>query len=125
MYKIKASSDYKKQESVVSKAVRRAADYWGLSNKHLAEILGRSEATISRLKKDQYHLQHQSKEWQLALLFLRVFRGLDATMGGHIENQKAWLNANNTALGGKPILLMQGVSGLVAVVQYIDCMRGQ
>ena len=125
MIKTIPQSAQKKQELVVSKALKNAADYWGISNKHLGRIIGLSEATVSRLKNGRYQLAHDSKEWQLALIFLRIFRGLDAYMGGHVENEKAWLNANNAALGGVPIALMQHVEGLTGVVQYVDFMRGQ
>lgn len=114
-----------KQAKVLTKALRNAADYWKINNKQLGKIVGLSEATISRLKDDHYQLKQGSKEWELALLFLRVFRGLDAFMGGHKENEKAWLAATNIALGGVPLLLMQQVEGLASVVQYIDAMRGQ
>ena len=114
-----------KEAKVVTKALRNAADYWKISNKHLGEIVGLSEATVSRLKHDKYQLEYDSKQWQLALMFLRVFRGLDAYMGGHAENERTWLGAGNSALGGVPLEMMQSVEGLVNVVQYIDHMRGQ
>lgn len=112
------------EEAVISKALKRASDYWGISNKMLGEFCGLSEATISRLKNGQYVLDYNSKSWQLALIFLRIFRGLDAYMGGNIENEKTWLKANNNALGGKPIELMKNVEGLTSVAQYIDYARG-
>lgn len=112
------------KEKVITKAVRCAADYWELNNRQLAGILGLSEASVSRLKNDRFHLNEDTKNWQLAMLFLRGFRGLDAYMGGHIDNQRKWLNADNTALNGVPLMLMQEVEGLANVVQYIDYMRG-
>ena len=113
------------EEIVLTKAIKNAANYWSLSNKQLSEVIGLSEATISRLKKDDYLLDQGSKSWELAVLFLRIFRGLDAYMGGNIDNEKRWLKANNHALGGAPLDLMRQVEGLAGVVQYIDCMRGQ
>ena len=109
---------------VLTKALGRAADDWGISNKHLGEIIGLSEATISRLKNGQYVLEHKSKPWQLSVLVLRAYRGLDAYMGGHIANEKSWLAATNDALGGVPIELMRNIEGLASVVQYVDAMRG-
>lgn len=114
-----------KEALVLTKALTRAAIYWGLSNKHLGEMIGLSEATISRLKHGQYTLEPHSKPWQLSVLLLRAYRGLDAYMGGDTENEKSWLTANNVALGGVPIELMRNVEGLAGVVQYVDYMRGQ
>ena len=113
------------QDIILTKALKNAADYWGVNNKHLGEVIGLSEASVSRLKNGQYIIDHNSKPWQLAVLFLRAFRGLDAYMGGNIENEKRWLKANNQALGGAPLELMRNVEGLSNVVQYVDYMRGQ
>lgn len=110
---------------VLTKALGRAAEYWGLSNKQLGEMIGLSEATISRLHHGAYVLEQGSKPWQLSVLLLRTYRGLDAYMGGHTENEKLWLAAKNDALGGVPIELMRSVEGLASVVQYVDYMRGQ
>lgn len=110
---------------VLSKALGRVSEYWGLSNRQLGEIVGLSEATISRLRNGAYVLDQTSKPWQLAVLLLRAYRGLDAYMGGHIENEKIWLVARNNVLGGVPVELMRTVEGLVGVVQYLDAMRGQ
>ena len=114
-----------KSAAIVSKAVCRAADSWDITNEQLKDILGVSGSTISRLKRSQFFLNKASKEWELALLFLRAFRGLDAYMGGHTGNEKSWLAAHNDALNGIPIELMQTVEGLANVVQYIDCVRGR
>ena len=113
------------QNIILTRALKNAADYWGINNKHLGEVIGLSEASVSRLKKGQYVMDHNSKPWQLAVLFLRAFRGLDAYMGGDIENEKRWLRADNQALGGIPAELMRNVEGLSNVVQYVDYMRGQ
>lgn len=113
------------QDIVLTKALKNAADYWSINNKHLGEVIGLSEASVSRLRNGHYVIDHKSKPWQLAVLFLRIFRGLDAYMGGNIENEKRWLKANNHVLGGVPIELMRNVEGLTSVVQYIDYMRGQ
>lgn len=113
------------KDAIISKAVCRAAEFWEINNHQLGDILGISGSTVSRLKRNQYLLNQNSKEWELAVLFLRVYRGLDAYMGGHSENEKSWLNAPNTALNGVPIELMQGIQGLASVVQYIDCVRGR
>lgn len=114
-----------KEALVLTKALSRAAEYWGMNNKQLGEVIGLSEATISRLKNGTYTLEHGSKAWELSLLLLRTYRGLDAYMGGHTENEKRWLTAKNDALGGVPIELMRHVEGLANVVQYVDYMRGQ
>ena len=76
---------------VLGKAVVRAADLLGLTQKELSRILGVSEATASRLRSDKYRLSpDRAKEWELARLFVRLFRSLDA-LWGHDDVARAWL----------------------------------
>jgi DNA-binding XRE family transcriptional regulator len=109
---------------VLAKAVVRAAEYWDLTNAQLGKIIGLSESTISRIRKGTVHIEPDSKSGELALMFLRVYRGLDAYLGGNTENEKAWLKAENSALRGVPLDVMKKVEGLTCTVQYVDYMRG-
>ena len=113
-----------REDLVVTKAVRRAASSLGLSQKELARVVGVSEATVSRLAGGRL-LDASRKEGELALLFLRLFRSLDALVGGSEEKSRAWFRANNTHLGGAPRDRIQTVEGLVNVAQYLDAMRGK
>src|SRR4051812_46193032 len=110
---------------VLTKAVLRAADLLGLTQKDLAGILGLSGATVSRLGAGDRTLEPDTKEGELALLFLRVFRSLDALLGGREEGMRAWLHAENTHIGGVPAARVHSVEGLVEVAQYLDAMRGK
>lgn len=109
--------------AVVTKAVVRAANRLGLSNRVLAAILGLSEATMSRMGAGAYQLDTGQKAFELAVLFVRLFRGLDAITGGDTEVARAWLRNENTALGAAPLALITSVSGLVTVVGYLDARR--
>ena len=59
------------------------------------------------------------------LLFLRLYRSLDALVGGDDDKARRWLNSENTHLGGVPADRIRAVEGLVDVVQYLDAMRGR
>lgn len=109
---------------VLAKATRNAADRLGLRSRQLARVLGSSEASISRLQ-NQRGLDPQSKEGELALLFLRLYRSLDAMVGGDDAKAQAWLAAPNEHLGAVPAERIMSVEGLVDVVQYLDAMRGR
>ena len=106
---------------VVIKATVRAADRLGISSKTLARILGVSEATISRMKKGDYALD--KKPLELALAFIRLYRSLDAVVGGDDAVARAWMKNQNTALAGRPIDLIESVLGLGNVIQYLDARR--
>jgi hypothetical protein len=111
--------------AVLTKAVSRIASLWNLKNRELASILGVSEASASRLISGQFAISHRSKEGEIALLLIRLFRGLDAYLGGHKENQVAWLRAPHSVFGTSPIEKIQQLEGLVFAVHYMDDIRGQ
>lgn len=112
-------------EAVLTKAVVRAAALLGLSQRELAGILGVSGATASRLCASRYLLSPQRpKEWELARLFVRLFRSLDA-LWGHDEVARTWLGSYNHALAACPRELIPSVEGLVRVVGYLDAARGR
>ena len=107
---------------VLTKAVARAADRLDITRGQLASILGLSQPTISRLYKGEYLLDERRKEWELALLLVRVFRSLDAIVG-HEQIARQWLQSPNRALNARPIELIVKAEGLVSVAQYLDANR--
>jgi transcriptional regulator with XRE-family HTH domain len=109
---------------VLAKAALAAAERLGLRARDLAAILGTSEASVSRLQHGR-GLDPDTKEGELALLFIRVYRSLDALMGGDDAKSRAWLHAPNEDLTGVPARRLRTVEGLVDVVQYLDAMRGR
>ena len=113
------------EATVLSKAVVRAARLLSFSQRELAHILGVSEATASRLVAGSYRLSSaRTKEWELALLLVRLFRSLDA-LWGHEEAARTWLSTDNLALSARPVDLIPSVEGLVRVVNYLDNARGR
>jgi uncharacterized protein (DUF2384 family) len=108
---------------VVSKAVLRAADKLNVRASALAQILGVSEATVSRMKNGDYSLKAGSKEFELAVLFVRLFRSLDAVVGGDEAVARSWLVNPNPALGDKPADKIRTVAGLFDVIAYLDARR--
>jgi hypothetical protein len=112
-----------REAAVVTKSVMRAAGRLGLPNRVLAAVLGLSEATVSRMGTGAYQLDAGSKPFELAVLFLRLFRSLDAIVSGDTAVAAAWLRNQNTALGAAPITLIESVAGLVHVVAYLDDRR--
>ena len=109
--------------AVVTKATRRAAEALDVSQKDLSRILGVSEATVSRFASGKL-LAVDRKEGELALLFVRMFRSLDALVGNEAK-ARAWFHARNDHLGGVPAERVRTVEGLVHVAEYLDAMRGQ
>jgi len=108
---------------VVTKAAIRAAALLGLSNKVLARIVGLSEASVSRMGGGGYLLAPGDKAYELAVLFVRLYRDLDGLVDGDEAVARAWLRSPNHALGDAPIALIQTVTGLVSTLAYLDARR--
>src|ERR1019366_4912169 len=111
------------QVAVLTKATLRAATQLGLTNKLLATVIGVSEATVSRMRSGGYTLQRGQKPFELAVLFVRLYRSLDAIVGGGDALAGAWLKNRNTVFDAEPLALIQTVPGLMNVIQYLDARR--
>jgi hypothetical protein len=109
----------------VSRALLRAAEALELNGQTMARVVGVSGASWSRLAAGQRTVNPTSKEGELALLFLRLFRSLDALVGGDAEKARAWLRARNIHLSAVPLECIQSVAGLVRVDEYLDAVRGK
>ena len=111
--------------AVVTKAAMRAAARLAVSNRSLARILGLSEATVSRMGAGTYQLKTGDKAFELALMFLRLFRALDSLAGGDEQTSRAWLRNENLALGGVPEALIESLAGMINVIGYLDARRAR
>jgi hypothetical protein len=109
---------------VLAKSLVRAAQAFALSQIEVGGILGTSAATVSRTFAGGRELDPDSAEGRHALLLVRVFRSLDALVGGDLEKARLWLRAANRHLGSPPIELLARTQGLVHVAEYLDAMRG-
>ncbi|MDX8434154.1 MULTISPECIES: MbcA/ParS/Xre antitoxin family protein [Mesorhizobium] len=111
------------ENAVVTKATLRAAELLDVTARVLASVIGVSEATVSRMRKQDFLLERGTKPFELAVLFVRLFRSLDAIVGGDEGIARAWLKNANTAFDGAPIEKIQTISGLVDVIAYLDSRR--
>ncbi len=112
-----------KESGVITKATLRAAERLGIKNNVLARIVGVSEPTVSRMRKGDYVLERGQKAFELAILFVRLYRSLDAIVGGDEAVAADWLKNKNTVLDSTPIELIQTVAGLANVIEYLDSRR--
>ena len=108
---------------VLAKATTRASKMLGQSGASLARTIGVSEPTVSRIVHGEKPIAPGSKEGELALLLVRVFRSLDALVGTDDQKRLIWMTTHNKALGGVPQQLVQSAAGLVATLNYLDGMR--
>ena len=125
MVALSVKSPIDSDEALVAKAIQRIADFWGLTNDSLGEILGLSASTVSRLRNGCWHFQAGTKSFELAQYLMRLFRSLDSLMGSDDSAARSWLVGENRDLGGRPIELIRTIRGLSDVADYIDDFRAK
>lgn len=114
------------KKRVLRKALIRVSEQLNLSRQELSAIIGPSEATFSRLfKHNNYYIDPSSKEGELVVLLIRLYRSLDILFGGNIEQCRQWMKSENAHLCMAPIKLIQSIPGLIHTVEYLDAMRGK
>lgn len=113
------------RDRVLTKALQNLVIFYDLKGKDLKAIIGISEASASRLSQGHKLITVQSKEGELALLLIRLYRSLNALLGNDAEKAKIWLNSHNDYFQQKPVEHIKQLQGLVEVVNYLDAMRGK
>jgi uncharacterized protein (DUF2384 family) len=112
-------------DRVLTTAVSRIADSWGLTNAKLGAVLGLSAATVSRLRSGQARLDPSSKAFEAGQFLLRLFRSLDALLGSDDQAARSWLATRNLDLDARPIDLIDSFKGLITVCDYVDAHRAR
>lgn len=111
---------------VVTRALIKAADLLRMSQGEIAQIIGVSGSTVSRMKDGSTRLDAGSKPYQLAALFLRAWRSLDSILGSRDEAARVWLRSPNASFAdARPVDLLLRPEGLVRVCDYLDSRRGR
>ncbi len=107
--------------AVLAKAALHAAARLGFSSAQFAAVIGVSPESVSQMASAQRGLDPGSKEGELALTFLRIYRSLGALLGD-AGSCTAWFHAENIHLGGIPAELVRRIEGLVGVAEYLDAL---
>lgn len=114
------------KKKVLTKALIRMTEQLNMSRQELSAIIGLSASSLSRLfNQTNSGIDLHSKEGQLALLLLRLYRNLDTLFGGNAKQCELWLRSENKYLESVPMELIQSIEGLIRTIQYLDAMRGK
>lgn len=106
--------------ATLTKALLAAGRELGLSQADIGAVVGRNRASLHRQGIDP-----DSKAGELALLLVRVYRGLYVLVGGEAPQLKHWMHTENRHTSGVPAQQVTTVAGLVRVVEYLDAVRGR
>jgi hypothetical protein len=120
---IKATNHDK--SAVLTKALLSLASFYDFTGKDLGDIIGVSESSVTRLLQGKKSISPNTKEGELSLLLLRLYRSLNAMVGNNHDKACQWLRSSNRYFGKSPYETIKTVSGLVNVVNYLDAMRGK
>jgi hypothetical protein len=104
----------------LTKAFLNAGKALGMTQDDLGVVIGRDRTVFRRRGIDP-----ASKTGELALLYIRIYRGLFALVGGREADLKHWMHTKNRHTGGVPAEQVQSVAGLLHVVEYLDAIRGK
>lgn len=111
---------------VLTAAVAEAARRLGLRTTDLTRIVGISQPSASRLLHGRYVLAEGGKPWELAAHFVRLYRSLNALVGGDDALARAWLTTPNRAFDAAvPLAVIARVEGLVRACDYLDAQRAR
>lgn len=109
---------------VLSTAIAEVARHLEISSTELGVIIGISQPSASRLMRGEYSVREQGKEWELAALLVRLYRGLYSIVGNSDQLAKDWLKSRNAAFGNQiPFEVIRQASGLVHACDYVDAHR--
>ncbi len=110
--------------TLVTRAALNAAAELGLSNRALAGVLGVSASKLDRARGER--ASFNGKDYELALLLIRIYRALYAILGGNREQMQHWLKTPNRHLqDATPLEQLGRLEGIVMVMRYLDAMRGR
>lgn len=110
-----------RRASVLSLATANAAKRLKLTTSDLQRILGISQKSASLLLRGEFLFKESSKPWELALLLIRLYRGLSSITGNDDTLVENWLRSPNRAFdNARPYELIQSVIGLVTACDYVE-----
>ena len=107
---------------VLAKALFNIGQQLNLTQTQLASILGISKSKLSRFR-TQLKIDPTSKQGELALLLINLFKALHDLSGGDPDWIQHFLKSKNRVTGGVPMEQIETVRGLVSVVQFVEAIR--
>lgn len=115
------------EKKVLRKALINACDKLEITPKEFGDVIGVKGASYSRFigkAKDHYYIDPNSWNGKAALIFLNIYKALFVIHGGDLKSCGVWLRTKNKSLGNVPIEMMATMKGMVAVLYYLERIKG-
>ena len=110
---------------LVTAAFVEAGRELGLTLAQMAAIIGVSSSTMKNYSRGAATIA-STKDQELSLGFIRVYRALFAILGGNQEQMRYWMKTPNRHFNNQvPTELAGNYQGLAELNVYLDAMRGR
>ena len=109
-------------QALVMKAYGNAYKALGLNIEQAAALVGVGRSTLIR---NNNGFALGSKQAELQVLFILMYRSLYAVFGGNLQAMVHWFENTNRHIRGVPRDLCFTVTGLVNINGYLDGLRGK
>lgn len=103
----------------LTQSVLQIAELLGLNRAELSRLLHLKCGDVGQLGAARETLEPGSQSWQQALLLVRFYRTLHATMRGDGVAMWRWLRMPNAALRGVPLMLLVDEDRLAQVLDFL------
>lgn len=110
---------------LVTEAFVEAGRELGLTLAQMAAVIGVSSSTMKNYSRGAATIA-STKDQELSLGFIRVYRALFAILGGNQEQMRYWMKTPNRHFNNQvPTDLAGNYQGLAELNVYLDAMRGR
>ena len=110
---------------LVTEAFVEAGRELGLTLTQMAAVIGVSSSTMKNYSRGAATIA-STKDQELSLGFIRVYRALFAILGGNQEQMRYWMKTPNRHFNNQvPTDLAGNYQGLAELNVYLDAMRGR
>jgi hypothetical protein len=109
---------------LVSEATLQAAAHLGLSDPVLATILGLSATSVERTRDNKMPLIQDQLTLERAAPLLRLSQVFNLGLGDNPEATENWMRSHNSALGARPIDVLQTAGGMERILEHVQAVLG-
>jgi len=107
---------------VLTKASWKAAELLGLKSEQFVRIL-HLECLDMKLSEATLMFDPNSKQGEIALILIRIYKALYNLNGSDIEWMHHFLNSPNLLTGGIPIEQLESMNGLLSVLNTVESLQ--
>ena len=110
------------KSKVLVKASWKAAEQLGLKPEQFIKILHLESVDVN-LSEATLMLDPNSKQEEIALILIRIYKAIYTLNGGDIEWIHHFLNSTNLLTGGIPMEQLKSMDGLLSVLNTVESLQ--